>query len=85
MIIVDSVVRLIPGVLDKPEATRFESFSNLKIGKLLEYPQYTRPANFKGWKVPEVLLSGDHQKIAKWREQEALKITRENRPDLLKK
>lgn len=80
MVLVDSVVRLVPGVLEKPESTEYESFSaHLK----LEYPQYTRPEEFRGLKVPEVLLSGNHAQIEKWRREEALKITRQNRPDLL--
>lgn len=64
MVITDSVARLISGVLEKPEATLYESFSEEKT---LEYPQYTRPEEFNGWKVPSVLLSGNHQKIKKWR------------------
>lgn len=89
MALVDSIVRLIPGVIKKPEATQSESFSNsqldnLKIGNLLEYPQYTHPENFRGLKVPKILLSGNHTEIAKWREKEALKITHKTRPDLLK-
>ena len=80
MVMVDAITRLIPGVLEKPEATKFESFS-----PLLEYPQYTRPADFKSQKVPEILLSGDHQKIADWRQQKALAKTKKLRPDLLKK
>lgn len=64
MVIVDSVTRLLPGVLVKPEATVFESFSN---GNNLEHPQYTRPEMFNGWKVPEVLLSGNHSKIDTWK------------------
>jgi len=80
MVMVDAVTRLIPGVLEKSEATKFESFS-----PLLEYPQYTRPADFKSQKVPEILLSGDHQKIADWRQQKALAKTKKLRPDLLKK
>ena len=80
MVIVDSLVRLIPRVLKKPEATENESFST----NLLEYPQYTRPENFEGKKVPTVLLSGNHQKIAKWRQQKALEKTTKIRPDLLK-
>lgn len=88
MVIVDTIVRLVPGVLEKPEAIKNESFSklkieNLKIENLLEYPQYTRPANFRGWKVPKVLLSGNHQKIKKWREKKALEHTKKRRPDLL--
>lgn len=78
MIVIDTLVRLIPGVLEKSEATKYESFS-----PLLEYPQYTRPANFKSWKVPEVLLSGNHKKIDQWRKNEALKITKKLRPDLV--
>jgi len=80
MVITDAIVRLLPGVLEKPEATKNESFSP----KLLEYPQYTRPAGYKGWKVPEVLLSGDHAKIADWRKKQSLTRTRSRRPDLLK-
>jgi len=85
MVIVDSVVRLIPGVLEKPESTQNESFSHLTshVSPLLEYPQYTRPANFKGWQVPKVLLSGNHEKIDKWRKNEVLKITKKLRPDLV--
>jgi tRNA (guanine37-N1)-methyltransferase len=79
MVVIDSIVRLIPGVLKKPKATKEESFSS---SLLLEYPQYTRPANFKGWKIPEILLSGDHQKIKEWRQKKALEKTKKNRPDL---
>lgn len=79
MVIVDSLVRLIPGVLEKPEATQFESFTD----NLLEHPQYTRPEDFRGWKVPEVLLSGDHKKIEKWRQEKARERTKRVRPDLL--
>lgn len=79
MVIVDSVTRLIPGVLEKPEATAQESFSE----GLLEYPHYTRPQDFEGKKVPEVLLSGNHQEIAKWRSQKSLEKTKKIRPDLL--
>lgn len=80
MVVIDTIVRLIPGVLEKKEATTLESFSNSQ----LEFPQYTRPANFKGWKVPEILLSGDHKKIDKWRKKKALEKTKKYRPDLLK-
>jgi len=80
MIIIDTLIRQIPGVLIKPEASSKESFSE----NLLEYPQYTRPANFKGWKIPEVLLSGNHKKIDKWRQKKSLEITKKRRPDLLK-
>ncbi len=89
MVLVDTIARLIPGVLTKPEATQYESFSgleieNCKIENLLEYPQYTRPENFRGWKVPEVLLSGDHKKIETWKKEKSLERTKKNRPDLLK-
>lgn len=79
MVIADSVMRLVKGSM-KEESTIEESFEN----GLLEYPQYTRPADYNGQKVPEILLSGDHEAIRKWRQEEALRITRENRPDLLK-
>lgn len=80
MIIADSVTRLIPGVLEKPEATQNESFSSFQ---LLEGPQYTRPENFEGEKVPEILLSGNHAEISKWRKQKSLEKTKKVRPDLL--
>lgn len=71
MVVTDAVCRLIPGVLEKPEAVEFESFSQATSYKLpatyLEHPQYTRPEEYRGWKVPEILLSGDHKKIEKWR------------------
>lgn len=79
MVIADSITRLIEGVLDK-EATENESFNN----GLLEQPQYTRPEEFEGVKVPKVLLSGNHQEIAKWREEKSLEKTKKIRPDLLK-
>ncbi|MFA6357595.1 MAG: tRNA (guanosine(37)-N1)-methyltransferase TrmD [Candidatus Omnitrophota bacterium] len=78
MVLVDSLVRLIPGVLGDKNSLNFESFE----GNLLEYPQYSRPAKFRRWPVPEVLLSGDHYKINTWRKLEALKRTRLKRPDL---
>jgi len=77
--LVDSIVRLLPGTLGHEQSAADDSFSN----GLLEAPQYTRPADFRGWKVPEVLLSGNHAEIAKWRKEQAIKRTRENRPDLL--
>src|SRR3990167_8375572 len=80
MVLVDTIARLIPGVLAKSEATELESFET----GLLEYPQYTRPENFRGWKVPDVLLSGDHKKIEAWKAEKSLDRTRKNRPDLLK-
>lgn len=81
LVIIDSVVRLIKGVLGRNESLTFESF----CGNLLEYPHYTRPENFRGFKVPKVLLSGDHKKIDQWRKNQALKTTKQKRPDLLKK
>lgn len=80
MVIIDSIVRLIPGVLKKTQATKEESFS---MG-LLEYPHYTRPEQFEGKRVPEVLLSGDHKKINLWRMEKAKEKTNKIRPDLLK-
>ncbi len=80
--IVESIVRLIPGVLKKDKATINESF-NINDKKILEYPQYTRPEEFMGKKVPEVLLKGDHKKIEKWREEKAIEETKLKRPDLL--
>jgi tRNA (guanine37-N1)-methyltransferase len=80
MVLVDSVVRLLPGVLGDKNSLNFESFK----GNLLEYPQYSRPAKFKNWPVPEVLLSGDHAKINAWRKVQAQARTRLKRPDLLK-
>lgn len=82
MVITDSITRLIPGVLEKEEATLEESFS-ANISGQLEYPQYTRPDEFKGEKVPEVLLSGNHAQINKWRSQKSLEKTKKIRPDLL--
>lgn len=86
MIITDSVVRLIPAVLEKDDATSEESFSLTHDSQtLLEYPQYTRPAKFKDWKAPEILLSGDHKKIHEWQMNMARKKTKLKRPDLLQK
>lgn len=79
MIIVDTVTRLLPGVLGAEESAEEESFSH----GLLEYPQYTRPADFRGMRVPEVLLSGNHAQIARWRAEQARLRTSERRPDLL--
>ncbi|MBI4363455.1 MAG: tRNA (guanosine(37)-N1)-methyltransferase TrmD [Candidatus Doudnabacteria bacterium] len=80
MAVLDTVARLVPGVVGKFESTVNESFSD----GLLEYPQYTRPENYKGMKVPKVLLSGNHKKVEVWRKQQALKRTRKRRPDLLR-
>ena len=78
VVLVDAIVRLVPGVLGHEQSAAEDSFS----GGLLEAPHYTRPAEFRGWKVPEVLLSGNHAQIAAWRKEQALKRTRQNRPDL---
>lgn len=78
-VVIDAVVRLLPGVLGGAGSTEAESFS----GRRLEYPQYTRPARFRGMAVPDILLSGNHEAIAKWREAQSEKRTRERRPDLL--
>jgi tRNA (guanine37-N1)-methyltransferase len=78
MVVIDAVTRLLPGVLGDDESSKDESFSQ----GLLEYPHYTRPADFRGMKVPEVLLSGNHAEIARWREQQARLRTARRRPDL---
>jgi tRNA (guanine37-N1)-methyltransferase len=77
--VIDAVVRLLPGAVGSPESLESESHAQ----GLLEYPQYTRPAEFRGWRVPEVLLSGDHGAIARWRRRQSLSRTQERRPDLL--
>lgn len=79
MVVVDAVSRLLPGVLGDEQSAADESFSH----GLLEYPHYTRPADFRGWQVPDVLLSGHHAEIEKWRREQALERTRRSRPDLL--
>ena len=80
MVVVDVVARLIPGVLGAEESAQEESFAT----GLLEYPQYTRPARFRDWEVPQVLLSGDHAQVARWRREQALLRTLRRRPELLK-
>jgi tRNA (guanine37-N1)-methyltransferase len=80
MVVVDAVSRLIPGVLASG-STEEESHSN----NLLEYPQYTRPPEFRGWRIPDILLSGHHEQIARWRRKESLRRTRQRRPDLFAK
>jgi tRNA (guanine37-N1)-methyltransferase len=86
MAIIEAVVRLIPGVLGDEESAKYESFSSQTgEARMLDYPQYTRPRVFRGMSVPQVLLSGDHEKIRKWREKEALKKTKTRRKDLLDK
>lgn len=80
VVLVDAVARLLPGVLGDEQSAADDSFS----AGLLEGPQYTRPSDFRGWKVPDILLSGNHGEIAKWRKEQARNRTQENRPDLLK-
>ncbi|HBO97906.1 MAG TPA: tRNA (guanosine(37)-N1)-methyltransferase TrmD [Candidatus Omnitrophica bacterium] len=80
MVLIDCLTRLVPGVLGKEASLEDESFED----GLLEYPHYTRPANFRGTKVPDVLLSGHHLAISKWRKEQARRVTRRNRPDLIK-
>ena len=80
MVVIDAVTRLLPGVLGDDESSRDESFSH----GLLEYPQYTRPAEFRGMRAPDVLVSGNHAEIEKWRREQAAQRTKERRPDLLK-
>jgi tRNA (guanine37-N1)-methyltransferase len=80
MVMIEAVARLVPGVVGNPESLEEESFGN---GNLLEYPQYTRPEEFRGMRVPAILLSGDHGKIRAWREAEALRRTTRRRPELV--
>lgn len=80
MVLLDAVIRLLPGALGEPESVVEESFSE----GLLEYPQYTRPAQFRGWEVPEVLLSGNHEAIRRWRREMSIEETKKKRPDLLR-
>jgi tRNA (guanine37-N1)-methyltransferase len=79
LVVIEAVSRLVPGVVGNPESLRSESHGS----GLLEHPQYTRPAEFRGWKVPDVLVSGDHGAVERWRKQQAEELTRERRPDLL--
>ena len=81
MVVLDSVVRLIPGALGCSDSAVNESFST----GLLDFPQYTRPAEYRGQAVPDILLSGDHAKIEKWRKEQALEKTKRARPELIKK
>jgi tRNA (guanine37-N1)-methyltransferase len=81
MVVIEACVRLLPGVIGASESLTHESFEN----GLLEYPQYTKPREWKGRMIPEVLLSGDHKKIAEWRKQEAERLTADRRPDLIRK
>jgi tRNA (guanine37-N1)-methyltransferase len=81
LVLIDAITRLLPGALGDPQGAWDDSHAT----GLLEYPHYTRPPEFRGWVVPEVLLSGDHARIARWRRQQALLRTRQRRPDLLEK
>jgi tRNA (guanine37-N1)-methyltransferase len=81
LILIDAVTRLIPGALGDPDGAMDDSHAT----GLLEYPHYTRPPDFRGWKVPEVLLSGDHGKVDQWRREQSLLRTLARRPDLLEK
>ena len=81
MVVIDAVVRLLPGALGAEEGAAADSFAE----GLLEYPQYTRPADFRGWTVPEVLLSGHHEQIRRWRRKESLRRTNRLRPDLMER
>jgi len=81
IVVIDAIARLVPGVLGCAQSAEEESFRD----HLLEYPQYTRPPEFRGLRVPDVLLSGDHQAVARWRRQQALRRTWERRPDLLER
>ena len=84
-VVIDSVARLLDGVLGNEDSARKESFSSEAGTAMLDYPQYTRPADFRGWKVPEVLLSGNHEEIRRWRRQAALEKTSRLRPELLER
>jgi tRNA (guanine37-N1)-methyltransferase len=79
LVVIDAVLRLLPGALGDPEGAMDDSHAS----GLLEYPQYTRPAEFRGWRVPDILLSGDHARVDRWRRQQSLLRTRQRRPDLL--
>ena len=81
MVIIDAVTRLLPGVLGDEDSAQDESFSQ----RLLEYPQYTRPPEFRNWAVPEVLLSGNHAQIAKWRKNQSIIRTKQRRPDMIER
>ena len=81
LMVIDAVARLIPGVLGDPDGAMDDSHAS----GLLEYPHYTRPPDFRGWQVPDVLLSGNHAEIERWRRRQALQRTRQRRPDLLEK
>jgi tRNA (guanine37-N1)-methyltransferase len=81
MVVIDGVIRLLSGVVGKKESLKYESFED----NLLDYPQYTRPPTYKGYKVPEILLGGNHKEIEKWRKEKAINLTKKRRPDLFDK
>jgi len=85
LVVIEAVTRLVPGVVGNEESVADDSFSggSTSSDSLLEYPQYTRPAEFRGWSVPEALVSGDHARVARWRRAQSLRRTLERRPDLL--
>jgi len=84
-VIVDAVARYVPGVVGKEESILRDSFSDPEaLSTTVEHPHYTRPAEFRGWSVPQTLISGDHEAVRQWRQQAALEKTAKNRPDLLK-
>ena len=84
LVVVDAVTRYVPGIVGKEESILRDSFSDPAAAtQLVEHPHYTRPADFRGWRVPEVLISGDHEAVRNWRHEAALKKTERNRPDLL--
>lgn len=85
--LIECVVRLVPGVLGNPDSLQEESFSDFQNGRgsrRLEFPQYTRPRVFRGWAVPKILLSGDHEAIREWRKKKSVEVTRRKRPDLFR-
>ena len=84
IVIVDAIARYVPGVVGKEESILRDSFSDPEaLTSMVEHPHYTRPAEFRGWSVPDVLISGDHQAVRQWRQHAALEKTEKNRPDLL--
>lgn len=84
LVVIEAVARLVPGVLGNESSIAHESFGAGSAGGVLEFPQYTRPASFRGYDVPEILRSGDHGRIAEWRRDQAIRRTRDRRPDLLR-
>ena len=80
MLVIDSAIRLVPGVLGDETSSQYDSFAE---SKLLEHPQYTRPREFRGMEVPDILLSGNHEEISRWRHEQSVLRTNERRPDLL--